>query len=134
MNEYYRGDLAKFRQMISQITELNENKLENVEVTDPTAFYNHALILFHEKKYRKSWKVVKQILKEFNHLEEKLLQKAGLLGVNLLLETNQFLAADELLDDLNAKLGGICKEIIEDEQVRNFRWVWQSGFYFRFFA
>ncbi|XP_063704353.1 CCR4-NOT transcription complex subunit 10 [Culicoides brevitarsis] len=122
VSEYFKNDFKQFRRVINEITGLDERGYDNIgEILDLPAYYNHALLLFHERNYQNALKVIKAVLLDIDKLDEKLLQKAGLLGVNLYLETNNFKAADDLLSILNVKFGGICKEIlnvdVDDEDV-----------------
>lgn len=113
VSEYFKNDFKQFRRVINGITGLDERGYDDIgEISDLPAYYNHALLLFHERKYQNALKVIKAVLTDIDSLDEKLLQKAGLLGVNLYLETNNYKAADELLNILNVKFGGICKEIL----------------------
>lgn len=121
VTEYFKNDFKQFRRVINEITGLDDRGYDNIgEIPDLPAYYNHALLLFHERKYQNALKVIQAVLANIDKLDEKLLQKAGLLGVNLYLETNQYKAADDLLNILNVKFGGICKEIldvVDDEDV-----------------
>lgn len=121
VSEYFKNDFKQFRRVINEITGLDERGYENIgEISDLPAYYNHALLLFHERKYKNALKVIRAVLLDIDKLDAKLLQKAGLLGVNLYLETNNYKAADDLLNVLNVKFGGICKEVlnvVDDEDV-----------------
>lgn len=114
VSEYLKNDFKQFRRVINEITGLDDRGYDNIGDIPNLPAFNHALLLFHERKYQNALKVIKAVLADIDKLDEKLLQKAGLLGVNLYLETNQYKAADELLSVLNVKFGGICKEILLD--------------------
>lgn len=114
VTEYFKNDYKQFKKLINDVTGMNEKGYDKIgDIGDCAAHYNHALILYHERQYESSLKVIRVVLQDMDKLDEKLLQKAGLLGVNLYLETNQYEAADKLLAILNVKFGGICKEILD---------------------
>lgn len=103
--EFNKNDIQKFKSLINHITGLDEKSIEEIKAaTDIVAYYNHALIYFHEKKYQKSLKVVQAILSQENLLDEKLSEKVHLLAANLYLNTHQYKKADEVADVLQSNL------------------------------
>jgi CCR4-NOT transcription complex subunit 10 len=67
-------------------------------------FYNQAVVLFHQKQPYSALKLMKGILQHIDQLENKFLQKVGLLTACLLLDTNQARKADQLIDMLQTRL------------------------------
>lgn len=116
--EYFKNDIQKFRTIINHITGLDEKASEEInDATDVVAYYNHALIYFHDKKYTKALKVLQAILSQENLLDEQLSDKVHLLAANLYLNTHQYKKADEVAEVLQSNLLKQSSEAdSEDEQ------------------
>lgn len=109
--DFYKSDLRKcdnWRKTLVSFTNLVEIQLiESVEIKQANQcpiFYNQAVLLFHMKQPYSALKIMKAILLHIDHLDNTFIEKAGLLTVCLLLDTNQAKKADQLLDMLQNRL------------------------------
>jgi CCR4-NOT transcription complex subunit 10 len=108
--EFYKSDFKKYDQLrksISQITGL-VNNFDSVEIKDAdncVAYFNQAVILYHLQKPHSALKIMKAVMKWMDALDENLLQRAGVLTIHLLLDTNQYKSANLLLEDLQKRWG-----------------------------
>jgi hypothetical protein len=93
------------------------NNFESVEIKDAencVAYFNQAVILYHLQKPHSALKILKAVMKWMDDLDENLLQRAGVLTIHLLLDTNQFKSANLLLEDLQ-KRWGIHQETLDPD-------------------
>lgn len=107
--EFFKSDFRKcenFRKVLTSITGLSGD-FSVVEIKQSSLcpiYYNQAVLLFHSKQPYSAIKIMKAILLHIDHLEDSFIEKAGLLTVCLLLDTNQAKKADHLLEMLQNRL------------------------------
>lgn len=107
--EFYKSDLKKCEQFKKNLSALQNPDLSQNVVDIKSShlcpiFYNQAVVLFHQKQPYSALKLMKGILQHIDQLENKFLQKVGLLTACLLLDTNQAKKADQLIDMLQTRL------------------------------
>lgn len=98
----------QFKKALIALTNLNDIQL--LPVVDISSvnlcqlYYNYAVLLFHQRQLYSALKIMTGILQHVDHLNNKFLEKVGLLTVCLLLDTNQEKKADQLLEMLQNRL------------------------------
>ncbi|CRK91776.1 CLUMA_CG005408, isoform A [Clunio marinus] len=107
--EFLNSDLKKCEQFRNALTSLQNPDLTLSVVDIKYAnlcpiYYNQAVLLFHMKQPYSALKIMKGILQHIDQLENRFLQKVGLLTACLLLDTNQAKKADQLIDMLQTRL------------------------------
>ncbi|KAG5672639.1 CCR4-NOT transcription complex subunit 10-B [Polypedilum vanderplanki] len=132
VNEFYKSDLKKcdqFKKALSSLTGLNDTQpIQNVEISSIELcplYYNYAVVLYHQKKLNSALKIMNAILHhaQVDNMSNKFLEKAGLLTVCILLDTNQAKKADNLLETLQNRLNlnnddilMVEEDVLESEQ------------------
>lgn len=110
--DFYKSDLKKcdqFKKALNSLTNLNDiQNLASVDISSVDLcplYYNYAVVLFHQKQPYSALKIMTGVLQHVDHLNNKFLEKVGLLTVCLLLDyTNQAKKADQLLEMLQNRL------------------------------
>ncbi|XP_059611339.1 CCR4-NOT transcription complex subunit 10 [Phlebotomus argentipes] len=121
--EYYLSNLQKhdqFRKSLQQLTAHTEFPVgfEIKDVKMCAAFYNQALFLHHFRQPQQALKImtaVLDVLNHANHLDENFIQRAYLLTLTMLLDTNQPQKAKALLEQLENRLGISREAVISDD-------------------
>uniref|UniRef100_A0A1B0DC78 CCR4-NOT transcription complex subunit 10 n=1 Tax=Phlebotomus papatasi TaxID=29031 RepID=A0A1B0DC78_PHLPP len=121
--EYYLNDLQKhdqFRKSLQQLTGSTDFPagFEIKDVKMCAAYYNQALLLHHFRQPQQALKImtaVLNVLNHANHLDENFIQRAYLLTLTMLLDTNQPRKAKALLEQLENRLGITREAIINDD-------------------
>jgi hypothetical protein len=92
VEEFYKSELKKcelFKKALIALTNINEiQSFPLVEISSVNLcpiFYNYAVVLFHQKHLYSALKIMTAILQHVDHLNDKFLEKIGLLTVCLLL-------------------------------------------------
>jgi CCR4-NOT transcription complex subunit 10 len=123
--EFYKSELKScdfFKKSLFALTNLNDVQTQAV-IDIPSAnlcplYYNYAVVLFHQKQTYFALKIMTSILQHINQLNNKFLEKIGLLTVCLLLDTNQAKKADQLLEMLQNRLNLNNDDILNaDEEI-----------------
>lgn len=107
--EFYKSNLKhceKFKKALTalQNPDLSLNVVDIKHANLCPIYYNQAVLLFHMNEPYSSLKIVKAVMQHQDQLENKFLQKVGLLTACLLLNTNQARKADQLIDMLQTRL------------------------------
>lgn len=107
--EFYKNDFKKCEHFRKALTSLQNPDLSLSVVDIKHAnlcpiYYNQAVLLFHMKQPYSALKIMRGILLHIDQLENKFLQKVGLLTACLLLDTNQAKKADQLIDMIQTRL------------------------------
>ncbi|XP_070509637.1 CCR4-NOT transcription complex subunit 10 [Chironomus tepperi] len=109
--DFYKSELTKCDQFKKTLLSLsNLSDVQSVPVVDISStnlcplYYNYAVVLFHQKQLYSALKIMTGILQHVDHLNNKFLEKVGLLTVCILLDTNHHKKADQLLEMLQNRL------------------------------
>ena len=108
--ELFKSDFKKHKQFGSALNEaLGKMPIdgEAPEIKDLNlcaAYFNRAIVLFQSRQPQSALKILLNLLKHLNVLDDLLAQKVGLLTVNLLLNTNQPKKAEAVVELLKVRL------------------------------
>ncbi|XP_037027888.1 CCR4-NOT transcription complex subunit 10 [Bradysia coprophila] len=118
--EFYKSDFKNYEQfhkvlnqLIGKAADSNNYEFENVKMA--TVYFNKAVLLFQMRQHQAALKIMFAVMKHIDKLDDKVVQRAGLLTVNLLLNTNQPKKADALVELLQTRLNISSESLTSDE-------------------
>lgn len=86
---------------LTDLNQINEEKVHECSA----AYLNRAILLFHLRQKNAALKIVMEIFKYLDNLDDEIVQRLGLLTVHLLLDTKQLKKAEAVLELFQKKLG-----------------------------